>query len=174
MNRLPGSTRTARLSLELVGPDDAPLMLAVLNDPDFLVHVGDRGVRNIAQARDYLQRGAMASHAAHGLGVYRVTLAAAAEAVGICGLFSRPWLPDPDVGFALLPAHRGSGYALEASEAVLGLGFGVLGLPRIAAITSMDNAGSMRVLQRAGMRYEGLVRPPDEAASLCLYLKDAP
>jgi RimJ/RimL family protein N-acetyltransferase len=130
-------------------------------------------VRDLEAARRYVEQGAMASHAESGLGVYRLE-AAAGEAVGICGLFQRGWLPDPDVGFALLPAGRGRGYALESTAAVLALGFELLGLPRIGAITVAGNLASIRVLERAGLRFEGFVQPEGEAGPLRLFLKDRP
>ena len=172
MSRLPDEARSARLELRLLGPDDAPLMRAVLNDPDFIQHVGDRGVRGLDEARRYVEQGAMASHAQTGLGVYRLEVAGTGEAAGICGLFKRDWLPEPDLGFALLPAHRGRGYALEAARTVLDLGFGVLTLPRIAAITSAGNAGSIGVLERAGLRFERWVQPAGEPAPLRLFFKE--
>lgn len=174
MRRLPAQMRTARLALSLLGPRDAGLMLDVLNDPGFIANVGDRGVRDLDAARRYLEQGAMASHAESGLGVYRLGVAAAGEAVGICGLFKRGWLPDPDVGFALLPAGRGRGYALESTVAVLALGFEVLGLPRIGAITAAGNFASIRLLERAGLRFQGFVQPDGEAEPLRLFMKDRP
>jgi RimJ/RimL family protein N-acetyltransferase len=174
MRRLPSSARTARLALRLLADDDAALMLAVLNDPDFIANVGDRGVRSLEDARRYVRQGAIASHESLGLGVYRLDIRATGDPAGICGLFKRNWLQCPDVGFALLPAHRARGYAREATEAVMSLGFSTLHLPRIAAITAADNTGSIRVLERAGLRLEGLVHPPGEAEPLRLFLKEAP
>lgn len=173
MNRLPDEARSARLELRLLGPDDAPLMLAVLNDPDFIEHVGDRGVRGLDEARRYIEQGAMASHARTGLGVYRLVPSGTGEAAGICGLFKRDWLPEPDLGFALLQAYRGRGHALEAARTVLDLGFGVLRLPRIAAITSAGNAGSIAVLERAGLRFQRWVQPDGEPEPLRLFVKEA-
>lgn len=172
MKRLPVAASSARLALRLLGAADAPLMLAVLNDPGFVAKVGDRGVRSLEEARRYIEQGAIASHAQQGLGVYRLDLTTTGEAAGICGLFKRAWLPEPDVGFALLPAHRARGYALEATEAVLALGFEALGLQRIAAITSAGHVRSIRVLEQAGMRFEGFVQPEGEAEPLRLFLKD--
>lgn len=172
MKRLPGRASTERLELRLLGAEDAPLMLAVLNDPDFIARVGDRGVRSLEAARRYIEQGALASHARHGLGVYRLGVSGTGAAAGICGLFQRAWLPEPDVGFALLPAHRSCGYALEATRAVLDLGFEVLALPRIAAITVTGHDRSTRVLERAGMRFDGFVQPEGEAEPLRLFLKD--
>lgn len=146
-------------------------MLAVLNDPVFITRVGDRGVRSREQARRYIEQGAIASHAEHGLGVYRLEVTETGEAVGICGLFQRAWLPELDVGFALLPAYRSRGYAIEATRAVLDIGFEVLQLPRIAAITSAGHDRSIRVLEAAGMRFEGFVQPEGESEPLRLFLR---
>lgn len=172
MRRLPARSRTARLEMRLLGPGDAPLMLEVLNDPDFVAKVGDRGVRSLDDARRYIEAGAVASHAREGLGVYRLEVADTGEAAGICGLFQRTWLDCPDVGFALLPAHRSQGHALEATQAVLALGFESLGLARIGAITSVGHDRSIRVLERAGMRFEGFVQPEGGVEHVRLYLKD--
>ncbi len=174
MNRLPDEARTSRLSLHLLKTSDAALMLAVLNDPGFIAKVGDRGVRSLEAARCYIEQGAVASHEHAGLGIYRLDVTVTGAAAGICGLFQRPWLPYPDVGFALLPEFRSQGYALEATQAVLVLGFGTLGLPRLGAITSAGHDRSIHVLERAGMRFEGFVKPEGEAGQLRLYIKDRP
>ena len=172
MKRLPRQSLTARLEMRLLGPEDDSLMLEVLNDPGFVAKVGDRGVRSLEAARRYIEQGAVASHAHSGLGVYRLGVSGTGEAAGICGLFQRAWLAWPDVGFALLPAHRARGYALEATQAVLALGFETLGLPRIGAITSAGHHRSIHVLERAGMWFEGFVLPDGEAEELRLYVKD--
>lgn len=174
MKRLPRQSRTVRLEMRLLGPEDASLMLEVLNDPGFIAKVGDRGVRSLEAAGRYIEQGAVASHARDGLGVYRLDVAGTGEAAGICGLFRRAWLTFPDVGFALLPACRSHGYALEATQAVLALGFEALGLPRIGAITAVGHHRSIRVLESAGMRFEGFVQPEGEAERLRLYVKDRP
>ena len=72
----------------------------------------------------------------------------------MCGLIKRDTLPDADVGYAFLPEFRGKGYAYEAASAVLEHGNRVFGLQRILAITSLDNASSIRVLEKAGMKFE--------------------
>ena len=39
--------------------DDADLMLAIWNDPVFVFHIGDRGIRTIAEARENMSEGAL-------------------------------------------------------------------------------------------------------------------
>jgi RimJ/RimL family protein N-acetyltransferase len=80
------------------------------------------------------------------------------EPIGTCGLIKREQLPDVDIGFAYLPEFRGQGYAIEAARAVLAYGKRQFGLSRIVAIVSPDNTGSIRVLEKVGMKFERMVR----------------
>lgn len=70
----------------------------------------------------------------------------------------------PEVGifWSLAPAHRGKGYATEAARAVIEHAFGVLNLARIVATTERENAASIAVMRRLGMRVEEnpLPEPP--------------
>jgi RimJ/RimL family protein N-acetyltransferase len=146
---------TPRLRLRELDAGDAELVLRVLNTGGFLRHVGDRGVKDIEQASAYLTAGPRASYAQHGYGLWKVSLKASGEAVGICGLVRRDSLPGPDLGYAFLPGFENRGLATESSVAVLRHGVEVLGLQRILAIVSADNAASIRVLEKAGMQADG-------------------
>ncbi|MEA3173406.1 MAG: hypothetical protein QOF42_817, partial [Gammaproteobacteria bacterium] len=46
-----------RLILRELNPDDAPFILELLNEADFLRFIGDKGVRNLAGAREYIRKG---------------------------------------------------------------------------------------------------------------------
>lgn len=63
-----------------------------------------------------------------------------------------------ELGYLLHPDHQGHGYATEAAEEMLRIGFEVLGLRRISAGCEPRNTGSVRVLERLGMRREGHFR----------------
>ncbi len=149
---------TGRLSLRQLTLDDDVFMLKLLTDADFIEHIGDRGVRTLEQAGDYLRDGPLASYRAHGFGLYRVDLDESGEPVGICGLLKRDALEDVDLGYALLPAWRGRGFAVEAAQAVLEHARATLALERIVAIVSPANTASITVLERIGMRAEGEIR----------------
>jgi RimJ/RimL family protein N-acetyltransferase len=146
---------TARLRLRPLTLDDAPFTLALLNDPAYLEHIGDKGVRDLEGARKYLTDGPLAMYAAHGLGLWRVEEKSSGLAIGMCGLLQRPTLPEPDLGYAFLPRHRGRGYALEACRATLAWGREARSLARIVAIVSPGNAASIAVLRKLGMVEEG-------------------
>jgi RimJ/RimL family protein N-acetyltransferase len=149
---------TARLRLRRQTPDDAPFLLALLNDPDFVRHVGDRGVRDLDQARAYLEAGAIASYAAHGFGLWLIERKADGAPLGVCGLVKRPQFEDADVGYALLPAFRGQGYAGEALDATLARARSAYGLARLIAVVSPGNAPSRALLERRGFAFERMVR----------------
>jgi ribosomal-protein-alanine N-acetyltransferase len=165
---------TRRLRLRKLSLRDAPFIVELLNDEDFLRFIGDRGVRDEEGALDYLQEGPLASYRENGFGLWMVERAEDDAAIGICGLLQRPALDAPDIGFASLPSFRGIGYGYEAARAVLDHGLGALGLQRILAVTQSDNEASISLLIKLGMRYAGTARLDPEGADLELFEIDAP
>jgi RimJ/RimL family protein N-acetyltransferase len=160
---------TGRLSLRHLALTDAAFILELVNDPDWLRHIGDRGIHTEDAARDYITHGPCAMYARFGFGLYRMELRESGAPIGLCGLVKRDWLDDVDIGFALLPAYRGQGYAHEAAASTLNHGRTVLGLNRIAAIVSPDNTDSIRLLERLGLHFERMITPPSASAAICLY-----
>ena len=110
---------TTRLRVSHLGEDDAPFILRLLNEPSFLRHIGDKGVRTLEDAVAYLRKGPMASVEIHGFGLSRVELKATGEVIGMCGLIQRPNFDDVDIGYAYLPEYWSKGYAIEAARGVL-------------------------------------------------------
>lgn len=151
---------TVRLRLRRLTPEDAPFILGLLNDPQFLRFVGDKGVRTRDDAEFYLRQGPMASYERHGFGLYLVTLKEGGAPIGMGGLLKRDMLEDVDVGFAFLPQFSGHGYATEAARATLHHAHTALGLARIVAITAPANVASQHVLKKIGLRYEKTLRLP--------------
>ena len=145
---------TPRLVLRWVTTDDAPFIHELLNEPSFIQFIGDKGVRTLDDARNYILTGPVASYQRFGFGLYLVLLKETGAPIGMCGLLKRDTLPDVDVGYALRPAFWLQGYAYEAALAVLAHGREAFGLTRIVAITSPDNAGSRAVLEKLGLHYE--------------------
>ena len=148
---------TERLRLREMTLEDAPFILELLNEPGFIRNIADKGVRTLEDARGYLEKGPMASYAKHGFGLFAVDLKASGEPVGICGLVKRDGLDDVDVGYAFLERHWSRGYAVEAAAATVEYGLEKVGLKRVVAITAPDNQGSIRVLERIGLRFEGMI-----------------
>lgn len=160
---------TERLQLRRVTLDDADLMLAIWNDPAFVRYVGDRGVRNIEQARNAVKSSALRLYAEFGYGPYVVMQKSDNARIGICGLFRREHLDEPDIGFALLPDYCGKGLAGEAAFAVLAHSRDDLGLETITAIVSPENESSIALIRKLGLSFAGMITMPGEEQEICLY-----
>ena len=160
---------TERLVLRRLSVDDAEFILQLLNEPSFLRYIGDKGVRNIADAVRYLETGPLASYERFGFGLYLVELKDSGIPIGMSGLLKRDSLPDVDIGFAFLPSFWSQGYAFESAAAVMTYGRDVLGLRRIVAITSLDNQASARLLEKVGLRFERLIKLADDQAEVRLF-----
>ena len=143
---------TPRLLLRHLELHDAEFILELVNDPDWLRYIGDKKVKTVAEAHHYIARGPRALYERLGFGLYLVELRSTGEALGICGLIKRDTLDDVDIGFAFLARHGSRGYAREAAAATLDHGRRVLGLGRIVAITVPDNASSIHLLEKIGLR----------------------
>ena len=154
---------TERLNLREVNESDAAFVLDLLNDPDFMRNVADRGVRTLEEARRYVAERFTAAYRRDGFGFWLVEPKESGLPAGICGLVKRDTLPGVDVGYAFLPPFRAKGYAYESASAVVAYAREVLGLKRIYAIVNPENAVSIRVLEKLGMKFERMVSlSPDE------------
>lgn len=160
---------TERLVLRRFSSANSEFILELLNQPSFLRYIGDKAVRNTVDAINYIQTGPVASYEQFGFGLYLVELKDTAEPIGMCGLLKRDSLLDVDVGFAFLPAYWSRGYAFEAAAAVMNYGREVLGLRRIVAITSLDNEASMRLLEKLGLKSEGLIKLAEDQPEVRLF-----
>jgi RimJ/RimL family protein N-acetyltransferase len=149
--------------------DDTGAVLELLNDPAFIEFIGDKRVRTADAARLYIEAGPLTSYERFGFGLYMMVSKVSGQSIGICGLLKREALEDVDVGYALLPAFRGMGYAFEAASAVVRYGYDTLGLRRIVAVTNADNERSIRVLERLGLRFERTVVIAESSHELHLY-----
>jgi len=160
--------QTSRLELRELNFDDAAFILELLNEGDFIRFIGDKGVRTLQDARDYIRSGPMDSYARNGFGLYAACFRNGPP-IGICGLVKRDGLNDPDVGFAFLARHRSKGYAVESAAAVLAHGRQVLKLQRIVAITSAQNTHSIFVLEKIGLKFERMIRLTEHSPELKLF-----
>jgi RimJ/RimL family protein N-acetyltransferase len=154
------TVETERLTLRRMNVEDARFIFELVNEAAFLRNIGDKGVRTLEDARNYILNGPVASYAKFGFGLYVVELRETGEAIGICGLLKRDSLADVDIGFAFLERFWRKGFAYESAAAVMEYGRNALGLKRIVAITAPDNEGSMRVLEKVGLRFEKMIRMP--------------
>lgn len=160
---------TERLTLRLQTTNDAEFILELLNDPSWFQFIGDRGVRTIEEARSYILNGPVRMYEQFGFCLYLVERKEDHIPIGICGLVNRDSLDDIDIGFAFLPKYWGKGYAYEAASAVMTYAKDTLALKRIVAITTQDNHASAKLLEKIGLKFERLVRLPNDDEELRLF-----
>ena len=162
---------TERLILREFIADDAPFVLALVNDPDWITYIGDRGVRNLDDARTYITERLQKSYREMGFGMWLVERKEDGAPTGMCGLLKRDYLDALDIGFGFLPDFRGQGYAFEAASATIEYGKEKFALKRILGFTLVGNDPSARLLKKLGMQYERNFNIPDDDADLELYGK---
>ena len=164
---------TERLRLRELSEEDAAFMLELLNDSDFIRFIADRGVRKREDAARYIRERFVESYRQHGIGLWLVEAKDEGAPVGICGLLKRGApVPGVEVGYAFLPRFRARGYAFEAASAAAAYARDVLGLARLYAVVNADNARSIRVLEKLGMRFERMVRLAGEEFDIELFSTD--
>jgi RimJ/RimL family protein N-acetyltransferase len=137
---------------------DADFLQALLNDPGWLANIGERHVRTRRQALTWIATHHTAPYGRLGFGFWAVERRSDGRLMGMCGLVKRDTLMEVDVGYALMPAFRGQGYAREAAAACVRYALDVLGLPEVWGITGPDNAASAAVLRQIGLEDAGVTR----------------
>jgi RimJ/RimL family protein N-acetyltransferase len=162
---------TNRLTLQEFSINDAAFFYDLVNDPDWIKYIGDRNVRTIKDAEDYLTDKIIPSYQKFGFGFYIVRLKENDLPIGMCGLIKREWMNYVDIGYAFLSEYRGKGYAIESSIATKNYAKEGLGIHQLAAITDVNNERSGNLLKKLGFEYNRLITYPGEESKCKLYLE---
>jgi RimJ/RimL family protein N-acetyltransferase len=168
----PPVIETERLILRRLHVGDAEFIFELVNDPDWLRYIGDKGVKTLDDACNYIRTGPMAMYERFGFGLLMVESKEDGTPIGICGLLKRDTLDDVDIGFAFLPAFRAQGYARESAAATLAYARNVQNIERVIAIASPDNHDSARLLEKIGLRFEKLLQLSDHGDEVKLFVID--
>ena len=153
--------RTDIANIEIV---DAEFILKLVNCPAWLRYIGDRNIRDIGEAEQYLRTGFLKQYSENGYSYYVVRLKNDIP-IGICGFLKKPHLENPDFGFAFLPAYVGQGYGYEAGLATLVYGVKQFDFHELDAETSASNVASIRLLEKLGFDYLGPLCHPENQDS---------
>ncbi len=90
---------------------------------------------------------------------WAITLKGSGKMIGTCGFTSFDFTNDgAEVGYVLNPEYRGQGLVPEALLAVLEFGFDNLLLHRAEAKYIVGNDASRKVMEKVGMKFEGVKR----------------
>ncbi len=161
--------QTERLRLRNLTLDDAPFILKLVNTPAWLKYIGDRGIKTLQEAKNYILAGPIHNYMTKGYGFQLVELKENQLPIGLCGLVKRDHLEHEDLGFAFLPEFEGKGYAFEAATATVQYANFTLNINRLLAITTKDNFRSIQLLKRLNFEDSGEVKFPNEQEPLFLF-----
>jgi ribosomal-protein-alanine N-acetyltransferase len=150
---------TERLILREYVENDASAFFQLNSDLEVMRYVPDKPMKSVDQAREILITHPIADYSQHGYGRWACLLRTTGQHIGFCGLKYLPELKEIDLGFRFLPSHWGKGFATEASQAAIHHGFTNFALDQIVGLAHPDNHGSIRVLEKVGMQFTGIVRP---------------
>lgn len=163
------SYSTDRLLLRPTTLDDVELFYQMYNSPKWLQYIGDRNIKTLGDATQYMTEKVLPPYEQNGYGSYTIIRHDDQVKVGSCGIYHREGLSHADIGYALLPDHEGNGYAYEASAKLLELAEHSFHLTTINAITSKENLASQKILTKLGLKQTGTVTLPNDDEELFLY-----
>lgn len=166
---IPQAIETERLALRPMAAEDSAFVLALYNEPNFLKYIGDKKIRTIEEAEEYIKTRFRPQIEKLGYGNYLITRKSDGIKIGSVGIFQREGMEIHDIGFSFLGEFEGKGYGFEAASALMQQVFANFGLKKISAITSKENFASQRLIEKLGLKFQKLVILPDETEELLYY-----
>jgi len=163
------SFETERLDLKPTSEEDAPFIFELLNAPKWIEYIGDRNVKSVEDAQEYIITKIKPQLEKLGYSNYTIIRKSDNVKLGICGLYDREGLEGIDIGFALLPEHERKGYAFEAANELKRVGVEEFGISRIRAITTKENIASQKLLEKLGLKFIRNVQLPNHDKEVLLY-----
>lgn len=160
---------TERLILRPMSPEDKDLIFELYNAPKFIQYIGDRNIKTIEDAENYIRNRFMPQIERLGYGNYLVITKDGNNKIGGVGIFEREGLDIVDIGYSLLERFEGKGYAYEAAQKVKSIGMDEFGLTKISAIISKDNVSSQKLIEKLGLKFQKHVTLPGENEELNYY-----
>ena len=160
---------TDRLILQPVKMEDAAFILQLYNSPNFIKFIGDRNLRTIEDAENYIKEKFLPHVDKHGFGSFVILRKSDNKKIGNVGIYVRDGLNAPDIGFSFLPEFEGKGYGFEASKKLMEIAFSEFDLKKISAITTKENIASQKLIEKLGLKFQSIVQLPDDPEDLLYY-----
>ena len=154
----PPKLETGRLTLRALTPDDAPAIFAYASDPEVARHMVWEAHRSVEDTKAFLDL-TMSRYESGDAPDWGMVYKGDGRFVGTAGFVA--WEREharAEVGYVLHRRYWGMGLTAEALGAMFSFGFGHMDLNRIEARCVAENTASARVMEKAGMSYEGTMR----------------
>ncbi|MDX1941692.1 MAG: GNAT family N-acetyltransferase [Saprospiraceae bacterium] len=142
---------TERLLLRPFIIEDAQDFYDLNADPEVTKYTGDGAFADVKAAENFIRN--YHPYTTEGMGRWAVLRKSDGTYIGWCGLRYVPELREVDLGYRFFKKYWGQGYATESSKACLEYGFKALQLNKIVARAMKANIGSIRVMEKLGMRF---------------------
>jgi [ribosomal protein S5]-alanine N-acetyltransferase len=148
---------TERFVIRPLREDDAEAMHEVWSDPETMLFPPSAPSASLDETRGRVRRH-IERQREFGLSLWAVEERESGDVVGVCGLFPVGGTgPDVEVAYHISRRHWNRGVATESARACVEAGLAA-GLPEILAFAFPENAASLRVMEKIGMRPYGRVR----------------
>ena len=161
--------QTERLILHPVKMEDAAFILKLYNSPTFIKFIGDRNLRTVEDAENYIKEKFLPHVEKHGYGSFVIFRKSDNRKIGNVGIYMRDGLDAADIGFSFLPEFERKGYGFEASKKLMEVAFSEFGLKKISAITTKENIASQKLIEKLGLKFQSIVKLPDDPEDLLYY-----
>jgi len=160
---------TERLILKPVSLEDAEFILELVNSKEYIENIGERNIRTLSEAQDYIQEKMVNHFKQHGYGNFLMTTKKDGAKIGCVSLYNRPDVDGVDIGFVLLHRYTKNGFAYEGAHALKIYAKETLGLSGITAFTTKENKDSQRLIEKLGLQFKKNMIFEDEKEELMLY-----
>jgi RimJ/RimL family protein N-acetyltransferase len=152
----PEQIETERLVLRKPRLEDAPILFtAYMQDPEVTRYTTWRPHRQVREAEAFISAG-IAAWETESRFPFVISLKQNHEPFGMIDFQIRGCTVG--LGYVIARSHQGKGYATEATRAVIAWAFQQPAIYRVNASTDVENTASQKVMEKAGMLREGLLR----------------
>lgn len=149
--------RSARLTLTKLALADWELIRSIYSNPTLMKHIG--AVKSDEEIRRNFEKelAPWSLESTHWL-TWIIHETASGNDVGLISIYTRNREKlTAEVGFIILEACKGKGYATEAIRLIIDFAMDTFGFKKFTAVCSEEHAASRRVLEKAGMNLDEIV-----------------
>lgn len=160
---------TERLILRPHTMDDVEPAYQMNLDEEVSRFTGDGGVQSREEIHRRIKEDVLGDYAKYGFGRFAVILKSENKFIGFSGLKYLPDLDEVDLGYRLMRAYWGKGYATESAKTSLEFGFHELQLSKIIALALPENTASIRIMEKLGFTFDQMI--VEDGLEVMQYLK---
>ena len=160
--RIPDSIQTERLLIRPFVPEDFEAFWSFMGDLEATRYMAFTGEQQTYDGTKAMLETVMTSYAGEEpVCALAITDRRSGDYVGSCGLAPYAEPEEVECYYTVLPRYWSKGYATEATTALLKYVFEVLGVARAVAFVREGNPAAIRVAEKVGMTFDGMVERED-------------